>query len=142
MITLHIMKLLEDSGFGTLMLTGEESGDRKLWWQKLPVGQTGIYVIDNGAPMGRGIRKTQSFDIYARGEDDVEGNKRLKEILDFFEAEGMRHCNLPIVEGYSDDEYKNVAIYPTSNLQNIGSDDTDRVIWVASAQVIYKEIHS
>lgn len=141
MITLNILKLLEDNGFGTLMLTGNESSESPLYFEKLPVGKVGVYCVSNGDPIIRGQRGTQSFDLIARGKNDVDGAKRLESIIDFFNRDCYPMCNLPSVQGLSEEEYKKTIIMPTSNISNVGVDSTDRVIWQVSAQVIYsKEI--
>jgi hypothetical protein len=139
MITLHILKLLADNGFGTLMLTGNESGNNKLYFEKLPVGKNGVYSISNGDPIIRGQRATQSFDLLARGANDIDGAKRLEEILNFFATECYPSCDLPIIPGYSENIYKKTIIVPTSRISNVGVDATDRVIWQVSAQVIYNK---
>lgn len=139
MITLHVLKLLAENGFGTLMLTGNESGDDRLYFEKLPVGKVGIYSMSNGSPVIRGSRRTQSFDLYARGKSDIDGAKRLESILDFFANECYPSCELPAIPGYSDESYKRVIIVPTSEIANVGVDSTDRVIWQVSAQVIYNK---
>ena len=134
MVTLHILKLLEDNGFGTLALTGAEA-NASLFFEKLPIQENGIFIMSRGAPLSKGQRTTQSFDLYSRGENDVVGMQVLEEILAFFKANAM--CTLPSVPGYSDKEYVNVSITPTGNIQNVGIDDTDRVIYLISAEVRY-----
>lgn len=139
MITLHIAKLLADKGYGTLALTGSETGSKLIFFEKLPLGKTGVYIMSRGDTLARGQRTSQSFDIYARGTNDIDGAKRLEDILTFFSEDCYPSCDLPIVTGYSTTQYKNSVIIPTSNIQNVGVDGTDRVIYVVSAQVIYNK---
>jgi len=139
MITLHILKLLEDNGFGTLSLTGKESGENLLWFEKLPLGKDGVYIMSRGDAMTRGQMTTQAFDLYARGSNDLDGAKRLEAILEFFAKECYPVCDLPLVRKYSETVYKNSIIVPTFNISNVGVDSADRVIYLASAQVIYKK---
>jgi hypothetical protein len=139
MITLHILKLLEDEGFGTLALTGNEP-NASLFFEKLPLDKTGVFIMSRGAPLVKGTRITQSFDLYARGTNDIEGANRLNEMLDYFRDEGEAICDLPTIPGYSDIEYKNVHITPTGSIENAGSDDTDRVIYVVSAEIRYNRL--
>jgi len=145
MITLNILKLLENNGFGTLMLTGTETGQNKLWHEKLPVKEFGVYIMSRGDPIVRGGLITQSFDLYARERNDLDGANRLEAILDFFGKECYPVCALPAVpkpdesgEFYSP-AYKTSTIVPTFNINNVGVDSTDRVIYLASAQVTYKK---
>lgn len=143
MITLHILKLLEDNGFGTLALTGAETADKLLFWEKLPQGKEGVYIISNGAPVSRGGRMVQSFDLYCRGSNDIDSGVRLENIIKFFAAECYPVCKLPAVEleDYTSPQYANCSIITTSNITNVGEDDTDRVIFNFSAEVTYKEIN-
>lgn len=138
MISLHIAKLLEDEGFGTLALTGNETGNNLIFFEKLPVGKNGIFIMSRGDPLSRASRRSQSFDLYARGSNDINGATRLKDILKFF---GQRYevCELPIVPGYSEELYTNITIEPTFNITNVGLDATDRVIYSASATITYNE---
>ena len=138
MISLHIAKLLEDNGYGTLALTGNETVSNLIYFEKLPVGKTGVFIMSNGNSLSRAVRRQQSFDLYARGTNDLDGAKRLKDILRFF---GQRYevCELPIVPGYSDEKYTNIVIEPTFNITNVGLDASDRVIYSASATITYNE---
>lgn len=139
MITLHILKLLEDNGYGTLALTGEEVSDNLLFFEKLPVGKEGVWIMSRGDAIVRGQTLSQSFDIYARGSNDIDGAKRLEAILEFFANECYPVCDLPEVPDYSETQYKNSIIVPTFNISTVGVDGTDRVIYLASAQVTYKK---
>lgn len=139
MISLHIAKLLEDNGLGTLALTGSEMGSNLIFFEKLPVGKAGVYIMSNGDALQRGSRTTMSFDIYARGTNDLNGAQRLEDILKFFRNECYPVCDLPIVPGYSNKQYKNCVIVPSFNVTNQGLDSTDRVIYSASATITYKE---
>lgn len=141
MITLHIAKLLADNGFGTLVLTGTETGSNLLYFEKLPIGKNGVFIVSRGAPLSRGQRTVQAFDLYARGSNDIDGAKRLNDILKFFSRDfGINLvCDLPIVTGYSTNKYSNVIIEPTQNISNVGQDNADRVIYLASAKITYKE---
>lgn len=137
MITLSIGKLLEDNGFGTLVLTGQETGDDLIFHEKLPDGKTGVYIISNGDPLDKSLRAKQSFDLYARGVNDLAGAKWLEQILMFFANECWPVCDLPAVDGYTEQGYKNCVIKPTSNIQNVGQDDTNRNVFVCTAEIKY-----
>ena len=142
MITLHIGKLLADNGFGTLVLTGSETGNDLIFFEKMPIGKNGVFIMSTGNPMGRGVRVTQAFNIYSRGTNDLVGGTKLEAILEFFRGSGdgrLTNCDLPIVAGYSNTKYKNVLIEPTGNIQNVGQDANDRVIYTVSANVTYNK---
>lgn len=139
MITLHVLKLLADNGFGTLALTGNETGTDLLHFEKLPLDKHGVFIMSVGSPLSRGQRTTQTFDLYARGVNDISGAKALEDILDFFATDCWPACTLPAVPGYSDSTYSNCLIQPISNITNVGQDNTDRVIYSVSATITYKK---
>lgn len=136
MITPHILQLLQENGLGTFAIKGNEEGDDLLFLEKLPLAKEGVFIMSRGTPLTRGQRTTQSFDLYARGSDDIVGAQRLEAILSFFEA-NYPVCTLPPVPKISEKQYKNTIILPTSNLSNIGQDSADRVIYMVSAQITY-----
>lgn len=136
MITLHILQLLANNDFGVIALTGDEE-DATLFFEKLTLDKTGLYIASRGAPKSRGVRTTQAFDIYSRGADDIEGAKVLERAFNFLATAYGEVCDLPVVPGYSETEYKNVSIQPTSNIENVGLDANNRIIYVISGQVQY-----
>lgn len=138
MITLHILQLLQDNGFGTISLTGAEP-NADLFFEKLPHDKNGVYIVAIGTARVRGQRMSQAFDLIARGDNDIDGATRLEAICDYFDATFGQTCDLPTVTGYSDTEYKRVMIQPTSSISNIGLDATDRVIYSVSALVTYNK---
>lgn len=138
MITPNILQLLQDNNLGTFVKNGTETGDRLLFLEKLPLEKEGVFIMSRGTPLQRGIRTTQSFDLYARGSDDIVGAQWLEEILIFF-ANNYPVCDLPAVDGISEARYTNTIIQPTSNLQNVGIDESDRVIYMVSAQITYNK---
>lgn len=129
MITLNILKLLEENSFGTI--------DVDLFFEKLTLGKTGLYIASRGTAMSRGTRRTQAFDIYSRGTTDLDGSKQLEEVLEFLRDAYGTVCDLPTVPGVSDTEYTNVTIEPTGNIENAGLDPNNRVIYVISGLVRY-----
>ena len=136
MITLNILQLLSDNGFGDIALIGNEP-DAVLFHEKLPLDNDGVYIVSRGAPLARGQRRTQAFDIYVRGEDDFAGAETAEEIMEFFRTQCYPSCTLPVVPSLSTKQYKKTTIVPTTNVQNVGQDGTDRVIYVVSAEVRY-----
>lgn len=139
MITLHVLRLLADNGFGIMALTGNETGHDLLHFEKLPLDKYGVFIMSVGSPLSRGQRTTQAFDLYAMGRNDIEGMKKLEDILTFFADECWPTCILPAVPGYSENTYKNCLIQPISNITNVGQDNTDRVIYSATATVTYRK---
>jgi hypothetical protein len=129
MITLHILKLLEDNGFGTI--------DTDLFFEKLTLDKTGLYIASRGTALIRGSRRVQAFNIYARSDNDIDGIRKLADVQQFFEDSTEEHCTLPPVPPISEREYTNVTIEPISSIENVGLDANNRIIYVLTAQVIY-----
>lgn len=139
MIIVNLAKFLEDHGFGTAILSGEETGENPIFIEKLPIRREGIGIMSRGDPMTRGQRTSMTIDIYSRGSDDINGHDRLKEILKFFKNECFPSCDLPVVPDYSEYLYSKTIIVPTFNVTQVGLDSTDRNVYLASAQITYKE---
>lgn len=135
MITLRIIKLLEQEGYGTVDINGTVK-TAGLYFEKLPQGKTGVAIFSRGAEMGHGMRYTQSFDLYSRGTNDVEGYQKLEQIIDTL-MDSYTVCNLPKVTGIDEIDYTNVSIVPISNIENAGQDDNDRVLYSITATVTY-----
>lgn len=135
MITLRILKLLEENGFGTLDIDGTTSTDG-LFFEKMPQGKTGVAIFSRGAQMGHGMRVSQAFDLYSRGENDVEGYNKLDEIVKLM-INSFTVCSLPVVEGIDEIDYSHCSIVPISNIENAGTDENDRVVYSATAQITY-----
>ena len=139
MISLHLAQYLADNGFGRVALTGSETGNDLIYFEKLPLGKTGLYIMSNPTPLTREQRMQQSVDIYARGVNDLEGAMRLKDIVKFLRDE-YGTCDLPTVPGYSEEQYRDCVFTPEQNISNQGLDATDRVIYSVSVNITYTEV--
>lgn len=135
MITLSLLQYLEDNGFGTV--------DQDLFWQKLSLRDEkgepvkGVYIVDLGQAQNRGAMRQQRYELYSRGTNDVNGLKRLQEIIDFLNS-SYSNCVLPACPLVSGSEsYSNVTIMPLSTPTNIGEDQNGRIIWSTSGVLIY-----
>ena len=129
MVTLHLLKLLEENGFGII--------DIDLFFEKLTLDKKGLYIVSRGGNISRGSRNVQAFDIYSRGYNDVEGAIKLKEVLNFLQQSYGTVCKLPILSGISETIYDNVAIEVTSNIENVGLDANNKMNYVITGQVTY-----
>lgn len=131
MITLSLLKFIENNGLGVI--------DQDLFWQKLTLDKVGIYIADIGQTKERGGRNIVQFELYSRGDNDVDGYKRLQAILDLLNNNYVV-CNLPsvlngsqvITEGFS-----NVTIMPPSSISNYGLDSQGRIIYSATGTLYY-----
>ena len=139
MLSLHLAQYLADNGFGRVALTGSETGNDLIYFEKLPLGKTGLYIMSNPTPLTREQRMQQSVDIYARGRNDLEGAMRLKDIVKFLRDE-YGTCDLPVVPGYSEEQYRDCVFTPEQNISNQGLDATDRVIYSVSVNITYTEV--
>lgn len=139
MISLHLAQYLADNGFGRVALTGSETGNDLIYFEKLPLGKTGLYIMSNPTPLTREQRMQQSVDIYARGVNDLEGAIRLKDIVKFL-RDKYGACDLPVVPGYSEEQYRDCVFTPEQNISNQGLDATDRVIYSVSVNITYTEV--
>lgn len=135
MITLRIAKFLEQNGFGTLDMDGTIKTDG-IYLEQMPQGRTGIAVFARGAQLGAYSRLTQAFDIYSRGENNVEGYQKLEQIAELLRA-SITVCTLPIVDDVSEENYNNCSIVPVSFIENAGVDENDRVVYALTAQITY-----
>lgn len=127
MITLNLLKLLEDNNFGTI--------DEDLFWEKLTLGKIGVYVSSLGDTNERGMRRSQTYELYSRGSSDVAGYRKLKEIVEFLNA-SYSVCTLPAVDNISE-PIENITIMPLSSITNGGLDDNGRIIWTATGTIYY-----
>ena len=134
MMTLNLLQLLENNNLGTI--------DVDLFWEKLTLGKVGVYITSIGNPSERGKRKIQSFELYSRGTTDVDGCKRLKDIVDFLNS-SYSVCSLPQVVDKKDqktilsEEVENITIMPCSTITDGGRDDNGRIIWTATGTILY-----
>lgn len=128
MITLSLLKYLEDNGFGEI--------DKRLFFQKMTLDRKGIYITNIGEAQSRGARHSQSYELYCRGETDVDGYKKLSDVVDFLnKSYGV--CQLPAVPPVTDKGYGNVTIMPLSTITSVDLDENDRMIYSARGTINY-----
>jgi len=131
MITLSFLKLLENEGFGTI--------DTDLFFQKLTLDKKGIYIADIGDPVDKGSRDTQSYELLARGNTDVDGYQKLTAIRKFLIQNYSTICELPAVPPITTEEYSNVELSRPSTITNVGLDAQNRIIYSMTGTIIFKE---
>lgn len=129
MITLHILKHLADNDLGTLQ--------QDLFWEKLPLDKMGVNIMSRGGLMSSRWQAKQAFDLYCRDKNDLKAADRLERIRYFLLSQNP--CELPIVEGKSNKIYKNVRFVVISNVENLGLDETDRLLFRLSCEVNYSK---
>lgn len=131
MITLSLLKFIENNGLGVI--------DQDLFWQKLTLDKVGIYIADIGQTKERGGRNVVQFELYSRGENDVDGYKRLQAVLDLLNNNYVA-CALPSVQNGSKtitEGFSNVTIMPPSSISNYGLDSQGRIIYSATGTLYY-----
>lgn len=136
MVTLHIAQLLADAGFGTL--------DESIFWEDMPVDtkgkpKSGLWIVPRGSQLSRLDTHYQAFDIYSRHTNKVTSSKLLEDILDYLQEAYAEVCELPVVPSYSTTRYYDCRIQPTSGVENVGTDEQDKVIRVISGEVKFKK---
>ena len=127
MITLNLLKLLENNGFGKI--------DKNLFWQKLGLGKTGLYISNISVNGERGKRRAQHYEIFSIGENDVEGLKQIEAVAKLF-RESYAINELPEVKGFCEG-VRNVAILPPSTVSNVGENEQGRIVYSISGEIIY-----
>lgn len=134
MITLNLLQYLEDNGFGTI--------DEDLFWEKLTLGEQGIYISSLGNPTERGSRRIQSFELYSRADSDIAGCRKLRDIVDFLNS-SYSVCSLPKVVDKDNpnevlsEQIDNITIMPCSTITDGGLDSNGRIIWTATGTILY-----
>ena len=129
MITLSLLKYLEDNGLGTI--------DNDLFCEKLGVDAIGAYISILGVPREKGMRHRQDYIIYSRGNTDIQGYDKLNKIRVFLDN-SYDICTLPSVPSVAESrEFKNVTIMPPSSITNTGEDANGRVIWSFTGTIYY-----
>ena len=134
MVTLHILQLLEDEGFGTI--------DTDLFWEDIPVDsngdpKNGVWIVPRGSTLSRFQTTIQAFDIYSRYANKITGSKKLEAILQYIKDAYDEVCELPTVPPYSTTLYNEVRLRPVSGIENVGTDEQDKVVRVISAEIQY-----
>lgn len=133
MVTLHLLQYLLENGFGTAI-------DSDLFFEKLPLDKNGVAIFSRGGERSYGRRRSiQRFDLYSRGSSDLTGADKLDKIATFFQDTYDETCELPTIPSVSNRQYNKARITAIDNVENIGLDPQDRVIYRLGAQVIYEK---
>lgn len=132
MITYHILKLLEDEGFGTIdaLVDG-------LYWEVLPLNGQGVAIYSRGSAIGRGLREIQAFDLYSRGSSNLKGADKLEKIKEYIDNNYVQ-CTLPTAPK-SIKQYEKVTLEITGNIENLGLDENGRLLFRLSGEAIYNK---
>lgn len=127
MVTLSLLKHLENNGFGVI--------DENLFWQKIGLNMVGVYISDIGQPAERGRMSRVDYELYSRGLNDVDGYQRLEAIVEFINNSGAV-CKLPAVPPISTTTYKAI-LGKCSTIGAIGADETGRIVYTASGSIFF-----
>lgn len=128
MVTLSILKYLEQNGFGEI--------DKSLFWEKMGLHDTGLFITDLGSNNNRGDRPSTTYQIFSRGKTDVDGYKQLQSVIELLNA-SFSVCKLPSVPPATEYGYDNVSFAPLTTISSEGEDMNGRVIYSATGQVFY-----
>ena len=131
MIAEHILQYLLENGFGTALSVD-------LFPELLPVGKTGIAIYSRGGDSQTQNRlSSYRFDLYSRGTSNSTGKDKLEKIKTFFQDNYDNICELPIVPNISNRKYKNCRLTTMDNIENLGIDENDRVVYRLGATMYY-----
>ncbi len=132
MITLSLLKLLENNGFGSI--------DKGLFWGKMGLDDFGVYISEIGDAGIRGMRRSVQYQLYSRGRNDVCGYKQLDKIINYLNSQ-YGTCTLPSVRKPNGDVlskgFSNVTIMPLSTITNAGQDTNGNTIYTAMGRIYY-----
>lgn len=128
MLTLHILKFLEDEDFGTIAVD--------LFWEDFPLNKNGVAIYSRAGTMYRGRKAVQAFDLYSRAESAPQAADKLEKIWEMF-VDNYVVCDLPVVPNVSEKLYTSVRFVPIANIENLGKDETDRLLFRLSMEAIY-----
>lgn len=136
MITLSILKELENEGFGTI--------DTDLFFEEASLDskgnpKNGIWIVTRGSAISRVNVEIQSFDIYTRYSNKLTGHQKLQEILEWLQEAYGDVCTLPACPPYTTQTYKNVRIFPTSSIESAGFDENNKLVRVISFEVYFNK---
>lgn len=136
MITLSILKELENEGFGTI--------DTDLFFEEASLDskgnpKNGIWIVTRGSAVSRVNTEIQSFDIYTRYSNKLTGHQKLQEILEWLQEAYGDVCTLPAYPPYTTQTYKNVRIFPTSSIESAGFDENNKLVRVISFEVYFNK---
>ena len=137
MITLSLLKFLENEGYGILAITGAEK-NASLFWEKMTFDKKGVYIATVGNAVVRGARPSVNFTLYSRGNNDVDGYKQLEAIVGFLSSLEVygKVCDLPPVDGYTNG-FKNITIMPMDTITSVGRDENGRMIYSSNGTIYY-----
>lgn len=130
MVTLSLLKFLENNGIGTI--------DQDLFWEKMGLGKVGLYITDLGSSRDRGGRQMTNYQIFSRGKTDVDGYQKLEEVAKLLNS-SYSVCMLPEVPPVTEYYYSNVTIMPVSTISNDGLDGNGRVIFSITGVIYFGE---
>lgn len=131
MISMHILQFLADEGHGTI--------DETLHWEYMPLDKNGVTIFSRGGEITqRNSRVTQAFDLYSRHKHNLYAADALEKIWQTF-TDNYPTCTLPAVPNYSNKVYLNTVIQPIGNVENLGLDEENKLVFRLAAQVIYEK---
>lgn len=128
MITLSLLKFIEDNGLGKI--------DTDLFWQNIGIDAEGIYIVNIGQSQPRGTRRVQRYELYSRDSSKLDGLGKLEAIISLINA-SYGVCELPALPDYGIDSYQNITLLPLSTPTRVGEDINGRIIWSTSGEIIY-----
>lgn len=136
MITLSILREIQQAGFGTI--------DTDLFLEEASLKsdgkpKDGLWIVTRGSGVSRVNTEIQSFDIYSRYANKLTGHIKLESLLEWLQEAYGDVCTLQAVPPYTTQTYKNVRIFPTSSIENAGMDENGKIVRVISFEVYFNK---
>lgn len=137
MIVHSLIQQMSNDGFGTV--------NEYLQMGVLPLDgngnpRNGIAIAPRGAPINRIRIEVQAIDYYVRNTNPLTASAEAQRIIEYLKASYSDVCDLPPLEGYTTDSYRNVTIVPTSSVEFVGVDDNGGHSFVVSGEVRYIKV--
>jgi len=135
MIIHSLLQQLKNDGFGIVgttlqvgVLPLDDKGD----------AINGIAVTPRGLPVNRTIVNKQAVDFYVRNKNPLTALNKAQELLDYLQTSFSDTCDLPALDGITEETFSDVTITPTSSAEFVGVDDNGGTTFVVSGEVQYE----
>ncbi len=139
MITTHIGQDIKETVIPNLGVAGVRVFDEEdplFTTSTSDVYHITLYSAGGERASGRAT-STQAFDIEVRGKTTAT-SKHITELLaEYLQGTYGGQCILPVVPGVSSRIYANCRIDNIGNINNLGKDDENKVVFRVSAEITY-----
>lgn len=136
MIVHSLLQQMQNDGFGTVN-QDLQMGILPLDSKGIP--RNGIAVIARGSEVTRVQIGIQNVDFYVRNTNPLKASTKAEELLEYLQDSYSNICDLPELEGYTTESYRNVIIQPTASVEFAGVDENGGHSFVVSGEIRYEK---